>query len=280
MECYDLNKGPITYEKLKDYDVLWLCEGQIKPFKNDEIQEIKSYVWEDNKGLLLMFHFPENKYPISEKIVEELHPGFLYPVNSWMEYRQYMKDNGEDICSIDELGMEFNMHGSRYELDSLSNTYDPVELEKKIFRGNIHGWSQTAQDTVEENFYFENHTLTKGLKEIGMVFGNLLPISVYEKTEPLIYWNGNFRIWESIWANNSLESKTLFEKKDKFPIFAINKEYRVAALSCNNPRLFDDFNLQNTRYENKEFAKNLFPWLCGIEEKIPQVKSRPSFIHP
>jgi len=268
IECYDLDEGPITYEKIKDYDVLWLCEGRAKPFKSDEIQEIKSYVWEDNKGLLLMITFPENKYPIPEEIIEESHPGFLYPVNSWSDYCQYMKANGRDICSLDELGMEFGMYGSRYELDSLSKAYDPVELEKKIFRGDIHG-------DVEGTFYFENHTLTKGLKKIGMHFGSdLLPISVYEKAEPLIYLDGKFIIWESI-INKNFESKTLFEKKNKFPIFAINKKYRVATLSCDNPGLFDDYRLQTTEYDNKEFAKRLFPWLCGIEEETKPIKRLP-----
>jgi len=77
-QCHDLNEGPISYDELKRYNALWLDSKDLHTQKRDgrlldeEIRDIKRFVYEKDGGLFLMYRASQFGSPFIELRFEGL----------------------------------------------------------------------------------------------------------------------------------------------------------------------------------------------------------------
>jgi len=142
----------------------------------------------------------------------------------------------------------------------------------KQYPDEVNDYSLTNRKNV--NFLVEKHILTQGVKKIHST-DDFYPLVLNENiAKSLISVKTTFEC-----RFNPPNPDYWFHRKIKgiHPIFAINSDYRVAVLSPNDD-IFNDRSINLG--DNKQLALNLFPWLCGIEEKPETKKTLPFVYNP
>lgn len=248
----------IEYEKIKDFDAIVLDETTpATPIDSDVRSDIIKYVIEDDGGLLIIYDSSS--------------------MNSEVTFDVETPDSYFRKTNIRDLGKVFgisDLTGTR-RWGSLDLTGTPPHY----FTGEYFGYVRTK--TVD--YVLAIHPLTRGVGEIGFpldvdigmykgspkaLISDFCPLVLNENSESLIC------------VDTELNTTRYMEDPDKLtieeglhPIFAISKEYRVGAMSvawCND--IFKDDSINHM--DNKQFALNLFPWLCDKHIEKREIEKR------
>jgi hypothetical protein len=244
--CHELTNGPIKYDKLINYDALFMnppYSAGGKDILDSEVDEIEKYIEKNDAGLFLLYgSTPFNFWSHDEKLYGSIRLrkiGHIFGISDMVSYDKSVQFNN----NLGPIKFHIVPHQITREVKSITQYQGvPLSINKKNAKALIF---------VEVEGYVKHDTT---------FFGKL----------------GN--------ACDEEKRKIVIIEKEIFPILAINNDYRVAVMpelgliyGATYGSIFQDANID---YEdNKELAKRLFKWLCGFKEEIPKPRYLGGPIH-
>jgi len=242
------------------------------------------------KGKIL-FRPIHHNYTVLEK--ELMNINLYFDSKSFKERLTYDTLKRYDAVVIDEGHQsEFSSKGLiKYVMDGhgLLLNYDPFRRSHSISKdkgglrkvGEVFGLLDLNQDFKLSEFWLlnpypktwpwgkndeieylvEQHPITRNINKIYSS-EDLCPLKIDENlAKVLVSVKGEFSYKRIDWKD--LREDYIRKGKGVFPVFAVNKKWRVGVFSSKDIAPFNDESI--LRYDNLPFIKNLLQWLCGIE---------------